>query len=393
MKRIRVATEGFRKDQSRQAPATVARRSDSAPGGAWNTWRCTVTAVLAFGAVACESQNTEWDNFAVGPREAQQRALAFPDRNNAYIERVAMIGSATGSGDQQLGSVGGAAFGADTSVYIADRFERRIAHYDIDGSLIRHFGQKGAGPGEFLSPAQIAVHESEVAVLDQSLGRIVVFDTAGRYLRSVSAPEGMMIGDIAILRPQLMAITLSQQAGPPLVLLDSSGGRTAAGLRTIPKDETFLPNSAHPGGKLCTVGADHLIYANPWIYELVAFGPEGAVAWSQRLLSELRKPAWVRHEADESQKAASGLQQNTGLMGLACGDMGIVVAYLQLQDREIYYDILDSRGEPRAHLMYPLSDDLDQPGFLTDMLGDLLLTYRGTPYPHVTVSRVVEEGT
>ena len=100
----------------------------------------------------------------------------------------------------------------------------------------------------------------------------------------------------------------------------------------------------------------------------------------------------MRREAEGPAEAASGLQQNTGLMGMACGDAGIVVAYLHLEDREIYYDILGPRGEPRAHLKYALVDDLDQPGFLTDMWGDRILTYRGRPYPHVSVFRVIDEG-
>ncbi len=149
------------------------------PGSALRLWRWVALAAVAVGVAACASEKGEWDDFAVAPAESRQPTLAFGEQNSARLERVTTIGDDSGSEDQHFGSIGGAAFGADGSIYVTDRFERRVAQYDSAGKLIRYFGRKGTGPGEFLSPAQIAVSEAEVAVVDREAGRVAVFDTAG----------------------------------------------------------------------------------------------------------------------------------------------------------------------------------------------------------------------
>jgi len=352
-------------------------------------WHVIVTLLAA---VACESPADQWDAFALAQAAPGHEVLAFEPTSAFRLDRIMTIGGAIAPDEQLFGSVGGASFAADGSILVTDRQERRVAQYDASGKLIRYFGQQGSGPGEFLSPGRISAYESEIAVFDEALGRVTVFDSSGTYLRSIPVPEGPMISDMRVPTPGVVAVTLSLQAGPPLLLVDSVSRHTVTGLGDFPSGGKLLPRNAHPGGALCISGSGQLVYANPWVYQLLGLGSDGAVAWSRRIRSELVVPAWITQEADGQAEAASGLRQNVGLMGLACDQQYIVLAYLDMADREIFYDILGPSAEPRAHLRYPLVDDLDQPGYLVDMRGDTLLTYRGTPYPHVSLFRVIAEG-
>ena len=343
-------------------------------------------AIVTLGVLGCGGPEADWSHFAVASPAVRTVAIDFPAVPQARLSYVTTIGSE--SGDVVFGFIGGAAFAADGSIFVTDKHERRVGHYTRDGTLIRHFGRKGAGPGEFLAPSHVSVFGDHVYVLDEALGRIIAFDSTGRYQRSVAAPESEMISDISSLQSHSLAMTLSLEAGSPLQWVDSTGARTDAGLDDFPRTQAFLPQTAHPGGKLCRTDLGGIIYANPWLYELVEFDATGNMLRTSRIHSQLRAPQWVGTAQDGPRAAASGLRQRTGLMGLACGSAGIVVAYLDLEGRRIFYDILGDEGDPRAHLAFDLVDDLGQPGFLVDMMGDMILTYRGRPYPHVSLFRI-----
>lgn len=55
--------------------------------------------------------------------------------------------------------------------------------------LVQHWGERGAGPGQFDEPTGIAVSADAVFVADARNARIQVFDKQGQYLRSIE--EGL----------------------------------------------------------------------------------------------------------------------------------------------------------------------------------------------------------
>lgn len=65
-------------------------------------------------------------------------------------------------------------------VYVSDK---TIKLFDSDGRFIRTVGRNGEGPGEYHG-AMLTVAGDDLVVQDAGLGRLTLFDSAGRYLRS-----------------------------------------------------------------------------------------------------------------------------------------------------------------------------------------------------------------
>ena len=76
--------------------------------------------------------------------------------------------------------------GPDGAVYVLDADFRKIVVFNRDGSLRRVIlGGYGQGPGEFVRPVDLTLtSRGQVAVIDQSLGRLTIFDTSGTLVRS-----------------------------------------------------------------------------------------------------------------------------------------------------------------------------------------------------------------
>ena len=73
-------------------------------------------------------------------------------------------------------------------VYVCDSRNTRIAVFDLDGGLLRSWGQGGTGPGDFdLYPSTIALSGTgEVLVTDET--RVQVFSMDGLFVRCLAWP-------------------------------------------------------------------------------------------------------------------------------------------------------------------------------------------------------------
>jgi DNA-binding beta-propeller fold protein YncE/tetratricopeptide (TPR) repeat protein len=89
-------------------------------------------------------------------------------------------------------------------IYIADTDVHRVVVLDMSGKMVLTWGVKGDKPGQFKSPAGIAVDEQgRVYVSDTGNGRIQVFDAAGKWVRIIggkgsgprefSGPSGIIV--------------------------------------------------------------------------------------------------------------------------------------------------------------------------------------------------------
>jgi DNA-binding beta-propeller fold protein YncE len=74
-------------------------------------------------------------------------------------------------------------WGPDGSIYVADGYgNSRIAKFNKDGNLIKHWGERGTQAGEFNTPHSIVIDaQSNLYVADRQNGRIQVFDTDGKF--------------------------------------------------------------------------------------------------------------------------------------------------------------------------------------------------------------------
>jgi hypothetical protein len=80
----------------------------------------------------------------------------------------------TGTGDSAFGMVADVALGEDGAVYVADPTQRRILVFDSVGRYQRSIGRTGQGPGEFLVPFRLLVRDSLLVVFDVRLSRVSI---------------------------------------------------------------------------------------------------------------------------------------------------------------------------------------------------------------------------
>ncbi len=74
--------------------------------------------------------------------------------------------------------------GRDT-LYISDHFLSQILVFSAKGAFLRAFGDKGQGPGEFVSPLGVVYSDGTIYINDQANRRIQWLSTKGHYIGSL----------------------------------------------------------------------------------------------------------------------------------------------------------------------------------------------------------------
>jgi len=96
-----------------------------------------------------------------------------------------------GTDDKHFDKPTDVAVAADGTFFVSDGYgNSRVLHFAADGTLVKAWGTKGAGPGEFDLPHGITIDSAgRVLVADRSNARVQVFDQTGRYLAQWRSPE------------------------------------------------------------------------------------------------------------------------------------------------------------------------------------------------------------
>lgn len=111
----------------------------------------------------------------------------------ADFEEVYRVGSALGEAWEEFGTVARVGFDEAGNLYVFDRLAARIVVVGPDGNLVREFGRRGEGPGEFRDAAEMAVlADGRVLVVDMGHRAYQIFDSEGQFERMVRASDGAM---------------------------------------------------------------------------------------------------------------------------------------------------------------------------------------------------------
>ena len=68
------------------------------------------------------------------------------------------------------------------NVYVTDLGNMRVQKFNNDGTFLNAWGSSGTGPGQFNSPAGIAVFNGTVYVVDTQQHRVQQFDLDGNFV-------------------------------------------------------------------------------------------------------------------------------------------------------------------------------------------------------------------
>jgi DNA-binding beta-propeller fold protein YncE len=101
-----------------------------------------------------------------------------------------------GSGNGQFNDPMGIAIGLNNRIYVTDNSNQRVQILERDGTFVKAFGSSGTGDGQFNKPRGIAIStDGEVFVSEDGNHRIQVFDANGNFLRKWGA-KGNLDGQL-----------------------------------------------------------------------------------------------------------------------------------------------------------------------------------------------------
>jgi sugar lactone lactonase YvrE len=158
----------------------------------------TVVAALLFTS-GCGKRSTADAVWAGGGRGAGElvypRAIDYDAKSDTFIviDRTARVQRYDADGkfingwrmpEWERGKPVGVSFGPDGNVWIADTHYHRVMVYTPAGELVKQFGQRGSGPGDFELPTDIAFDTAGRVYVGEYGGndRVQVFDQSGKYL-------------------------------------------------------------------------------------------------------------------------------------------------------------------------------------------------------------------
>ncbi|MCX7975253.1 MAG: 6-bladed beta-propeller [Candidatus Aminicenantes bacterium] len=70
-------------------------------------------------------------------------------------------------------------------IYIPDSALAHIKIYNSNGKLLQIFGQKGAGPGEFIDPTGIAISLDKIVIADIGQLKYIIFNRNFKELKRI----------------------------------------------------------------------------------------------------------------------------------------------------------------------------------------------------------------
>jgi len=214
------------------------------------------------------------------------------DGGAAGYQTVQSISTLGTRGDAVLYSVSGIAVDRRRNLYVTDMLDYSVKKFDRGGACVARVGRRGAGPGEFKSPALSLVTGERLLVLQTQDHRIQVFDTDLRYRGEIVVQGGMPV-DIAHGRSRTVAVALYTDSSRAVVLTyDGPEGRDP---HRIPLEPT---GEIHPLYSACRIALSRdgtLVAAYLFLNRVEIYGPDGRFL---RRFSVDGMPRAETHEAD-----------------------------------------------------------------------------------------------
>ena len=160
----------------------------------------------------------------------------------------------TGDGSDTFNSPSDVLVAPNGDIFVADGHggdtNARIAKFSKDGTLIKAWGRKGSGPGEFNVPHRLAMDSSgRLFVADRSNNRIQVFDQDGKFLvewKQFGRPSGVYIDAGDTISVANSEIQHNAESGLRRGLRDQGGAKDGRVAALIPNPEP-VKEGAGPG--------------------------------------------------------------------------------------------------------------------------------------------------
>ncbi len=107
-----------------------------------------------------------------------------PDKDVVEAVELLRVGSFDDS-TTAFGLITGLDWGPRGRIRVGDALTHRILEFDRSGKLLRSFGSKGEGPGEFVDISGLVSLGGDFVVADRQTNRFSLFDSTGMFVRSI----------------------------------------------------------------------------------------------------------------------------------------------------------------------------------------------------------------
>jgi hypothetical protein len=145
--------------------------------------------------------------------------------------------------------------------YVLDRTEYAVFKFSPEGRLLTRFGQKGQGPGDFQSPAQIVfTPNGDLAVLED-LYYVSFLKTDGTFLRRLNLNGRLGLGFIG---PERFYGWVWRPADQQQLMVDA-GNKILRNFHTLARD-VFSVNLPDETGRLVMFNYSHGAYVPRFLY-------------------------------------------------------------------------------------------------------------------------------
>lgn len=331
----------------------------------------TALGMILFSTHNCRDPGPEARVFSVVRDDRTVSEIHFPDHSSiTLVKRLALPlrKGVSGAGPRAVADV---ALDERGLLYVVDPSAGRVFILDKDGAHIGSVGSPGTEARGLLSPSSAVLVEGSLAVLDIRLGQIKVYDRSGEFLRAFPAPRRARYMERGPGHTLLVVTTVDTVVA---YQLDLFGNVSRAYFSSPLASRQTEGQYEHDPGRVCA-DSNQVVYANPWMSELVAIDPQRAgYSWVKRYDTRVLRPY----------QAQVGLRQRAAILGLECTRDFIILAYIDRQTSEVTYDLLDRNGIPKGRLQF-MRDTDDLPGFIASSAGNQLVSFRTRLRPEVSL--------
>lgn len=186
------------------------------------------------------------------------------------------------------------ALAPDGGLFIASDREHKVFKFDAQGNLVKAFGQKGQGPGDFTNPGDLSVLDGKYLVIGEKAlaNRISLFDLEGKFnrilttRRSVYRPVALRDGKIAYCSyahrgdgsagtKKIDSVVIRGIDGPNEIVVAEHAFNTSAVM--VGQDVSFNFGGGTTGGTFIAATREgDLIVGSSLENHLDVFAPDGA---------------------------------------------------------------------------------------------------------------------
>jgi hypothetical protein len=299
------------------------------------------------------------------------------------------IGALDGAPEQVFGEIADAAVDQWGRFVVLDARYNQLRLYDGRGRFIAAGGGPGAGPGEFQSPAALALQgDSTVWVLDRRAARVSRFHLGQDGFRFVDSFQLRVGGDdLCALGDHLFVYGLGAE-GTETVHRYSAAGRSAGSFGIVYTGSNPLVRRQLLMGRLTCAEEDGLVLAmSNFLPEIRAYSADGALRWRSVFPDHL--PILMEENAEGVRQGmpghGRGYHYAASLVATTPGHAVVQLAHLTLTSIRSPYPfarldtyVLDTRTGRGEHA----GSDLPLLVYMGDRQA---LSARADPFPRLTL--------